>query len=98
MWRYLLILPPLLLAQPPQTNFEGKKILTIEYVPEKQPLDFKDLQSNQLLKVGEPLHYSEVAATIDHLFATGRYEDIQVEAEPKGDGVAVRFVTKHKWF
>src|SRR5262245_15320105 len=98
MWRCLFILPSFLLAQPLQRNFEGNKILAIEYAPERQPLDVKDLHSNQLLNVGESLHYSDVAATIERLFATCRYEDIEVEAEPKEDGVVVRFVTKPKWF
>src|SRR5262245_63542164 len=98
MWRFLFILPPFLLAQPLQTNFEGKNILAIEYSPEKQPLDAKDLQANQLLKTGEPLRYSEVAATIDRLFATGRYDDIQVVAEPRDNGVVARFITEPKWF
>src|SRR5262249_42173682 len=78
--------------------FEGKNILAIEYSPEKQPLDAKDLQANQLLKTGEPLRYSEVAATIDRLFATGRYDDIQVVAEPGDNGVVARFITEPKWF
>src|SRR2546426_9442379 len=100
MRRYLLIVAPLLLAsrgvaQPP--SFEGLSILAVEYVPEKQPLAIEDLQANQLVRTGSPLKYSDVAATIDRLFATGRYEDIQVEAEPKDNGVVGRFGTRNTW-
>ena len=35
-----------------------------------------------------------MAHAIDGLFATGRFDDIVVEAEPAGEGVIVRFVTQ----
>ena len=32
----------------------------------------------------QPLHAADVRAGIERLFATGRYADIQVDAEPSG--------------
>lgn len=52
----------------------------------------------QPLRKGTPLRAEDVAHSIDGLFATGRFDDIVVEAEPSDDGVIVRFVTKPKWF
>jgi len=84
---------------PAQTQaFEGKTILEIWYEPARQPLTPIDLEKVQLLKVGAPLRSSDVSATIDRMFATGRYEDIQVDAEPKGNGVVIRFLTNYARF
>ncbi len=38
------------------------------------------------------------AGTIDRLYGSGLYEDIQVDAEPSGTGVAIRFITKARNF
>lgn len=78
-------------------NFEGRAVTAIEFRP-MQPLDAADLARALALKKGEALHAADVAASIDGLFATGRFEDIRVEAEPSGNGVAIRFVTELAWF
>ncbi len=85
-----------LLAQSP--NYDGRPVTAVTYAPEKQPLDNRDLEALQLVKTGAPLRSSAIAQTIDKLYATGAYEDIQVEAQPSGTGVAIRFVTKANWF
>ncbi|MGI8989129.1 MAG: BamA/TamA family outer membrane protein [Bryobacteraceae bacterium] len=78
-------------------QFEGKPIAAIQYSP-VQTLDPADLARAQPLKIGDPLHAADVASAIDGLFATGRFEDIVVEAEPSGPGVIIRFITKKTWF
>src|SRR5438477_10096788 len=83
---------PVAFSQAP--GFEGKKIVAIQYEPAKQPLAAVDLQRVQLLRTGAPLSRAEVSETIDRMFATARYEDIQVDVQNQGDGVAVRFVTR----
>ncbi len=77
--------------------YEGRTIVAIEYEP-VQVLDPTDLAKAQPLKKGEPLRARDVASAIDGLFATGRFEDIAVEAEPVAEGVVVRFRTKPQWF
>src|SRR5580693_5649002 len=79
------------------SQFEGRPIVDIEFSP-TQPLDPADLAKAQPLKKGDPLRAQDVAHAIDGLFATGRFEDIVVEAEPSGDGVRIRFVIKTTWF
>jgi outer membrane protein assembly complex protein YaeT len=78
--------------------FEGKRVVRIEYVPSLQPLDPRDLAIAVAVKQGAALRQTDVAKTIDQLFATGHYEDIQVDAEPAEGGVAIRFLTTLAWF
>ncbi|HVW85121.1 MAG TPA: BamA/TamA family outer membrane protein [Bryobacteraceae bacterium] len=78
-------------------RFEGQPIVDIQYSP-PPTLDPADLASVQPLKKGGTLHASDVAEAIDGLFSTGRFADIAVEAEPSGNGVIIRFVTKTQWF
>ncbi|MEP6716449.1 MAG: POTRA domain-containing protein [Terriglobia bacterium] len=84
-----------LLAQSGQ--FEGKKIVDVQYSP-ASPLDPADLAKFQPLKKGETLRAADVAEAIDGLFSTGAFTDVAVEAEPAGGGVIVRFVTKAQYF
>ncbi|MGP8243994.1 MAG: POTRA domain-containing protein [Bryobacteraceae bacterium] len=78
--------------------FEGKRIAAIQFVPEEQPLEASDIHRILPLKSGEPLTAESVDASIDRLFATGCYADIQVDAEAQGDEVIVRFLTRQSWF
>src|ERR1039458_5436110 len=53
------------------------------------------------LKKGEPLRLADVHAAIERLYATGAFDDIQVDADPApapASGVIVRIVTKNSWF
>ncbi len=79
-------------------SYEGKPIVAIEYDPANQPLAPEDLKAAQPLKIGQPLHKEDLESAIDKLFATGRYDDIQTDVQPRGNGVAVRFLTKSKLF
>src|SRR5580658_2135235 len=79
-------------------DYEGKLILNIRFSPEEQPLEASELHEILPLKMNQPLRMSDVRAAIDRLFATGRYADIQVDAESYKDGVAITFLTKNTWF
>jgi len=81
-----------------EQQFEGKRVVDIVFSPPGQPVALADLQRAVTLKKGEALHMDDVRQTIENLFATGGYEDIQVDAEPSGDGVNVRFITRNSWF
>lgn len=81
-----------------ETSFEGRRIVQVQYDPAVQPLDPKDLGELVPLQAGEPYRGELIASAIDRLYATGRYQDIQVDAEPSGDGVILRFLTKERWF
>jgi outer membrane protein insertion porin family len=79
-------------------DFSGRTVVAVRYDPEKQPIDARDLENAQLVRTGEPLNLAQVGGTIDRLFATGLYEDIRVDAEPSGSGVALRFITRSRRF
>jgi outer membrane protein assembly complex protein YaeT len=88
--------PLTLLAQ--YQKYDGKEVLTIQFDPVEQPLDPSELHEILPLKIHQPLTMASVRASIERLFATGRYADIQVDAEPYQNGVIVRFLTKNSWF
>jgi outer membrane protein assembly complex protein YaeT len=79
-------------------DFGGKTVTAVEYEPALQPLYPKDMQNMQLVRAGEPLDLNQVGASIDRLFASGLYDDIQVDAEPSAGGVVIRFITRPKRF
>ena len=88
--------PGTLLAQ--YQKYAGKEVLTIQFDPAVQPLDPTELHEILPLKIHQPLSMAVVRASIERLFATGRYADIQVDAQPYQDGVIIRFLTKNSWF
>ena len=81
----------------PAPQFEGRNIVTIQYSPSSF-LDPADLAAAQPLRTGTPLHRDDVEQAIDSLFATGQFDDISVEAEEAGAGVALRFIVRPRTF
>jgi outer membrane protein insertion porin family len=79
-------------------DFRGRTVTSVQYEPASQPLDSRDLQAMQLVRAGQPLNPDQVATTIDNLWASGDYDNIEVQAEASGTGVAIRFVTQARWF
>jgi outer membrane protein insertion porin family len=88
--------PPALRAQ--SGDFEGRRIADIQFQPAVQPVESAELEAMLPLRKGQPLRMEDVRASIARLFATGRYADIQVDAEPEQDGVLIRLITKNSWF
>lgn len=81
-----------------QAVFEGKKVASIRYDPAKQPLSKDDLNRVQQLVVGSPYTAVAVGDTIDRMFKTGVYSDVQVDAELSAAGVSVTYLTKATLF
>ena len=79
-------------------QFEGRRIVAVEYSPAEQSVMAEELTAMNPVKVGAAYRAEDIAAAIDRLFATGRYKDIRVEGEPSGEGVLVRFVMTERWF
>jgi outer membrane protein insertion porin family len=96
--RTTLVALALPLCAPAQVaEFEGRTIADIQFSP-RQPLDSADLAHALSIQKGQPLRAADVAASIDGLFATGRFEDIVAEGHLAGDAVVVRFVVQPAWF
>jgi outer membrane protein assembly complex protein YaeT len=94
----LFLAAPTVLLLGQNAAWEGKRIAAIQFEPVRQPLDPVEINQMLAVKRNQPLRLADVRASIERLYATGRYADIQVNAEPYQDGVVVRFVTKNSWF
>jgi outer membrane protein insertion porin family len=80
-------------------QFEGRQISAIEFVPEQQPVSSVDLARILPLKTNSALRMADVRKAIEVLYATGRYEYIEIDAVPQsGNDVAVRISTTNSWF
>ncbi|MDQ2839455.1 MAG: BamA/TamA family outer membrane protein [Acidobacteriota bacterium] len=79
-------------------QFVGKTITAVRYQPAAQPIDPQDLTRALMIQVGQPLETNQLAATIDRLYRTGLYNDIEVDAEPSPGGVAITFITQPRRF
>lgn len=90
------LLPQAIFAQ--YRQFEGQKVTLVRFDPVDQPLDPDEIHRILPLKTGDPLDPDIVHASIERLFATGRYSDISVDAQSYQGGVAITFITKVSWF
>ena len=85
-------------AQDTPNQFEAQPIVSIGFEPARQPLDLTEIEDFLPLKKDTPYRAAQVRAAIERLYATGRYRDVQVDAEAVTGGVALRFITKNSWF
>jgi len=79
-------------------DFEGQRIVNIAFNPTMQPLEAAELFRILPVKRNEVYSATSIRAAIERLYATGRYQDIQVDAIPAAGGVALTFITKNSWF
>jgi outer membrane protein insertion porin family len=78
-----------------QSNkYEGRRITSIKVEPDGGFLAPSELADKlAALKIGEPLVMADVRTTIERLYTSGRYDNIEVDAQESGDGVALTFNT-----
>jgi outer membrane protein assembly complex protein YaeT len=79
-------------------DFAGETVTSIRYRPANQPVDPRDLDRMMVVRTGQRLATNQLAATIDRLFRSGLYDDIQVDAEPVQGGVSLTFITRARRF
>ena len=79
-------------------TYFGTSVSEIVFEPPLSPE--AQLEHEALLEVqqGEPLASGQLRRSIQALFRTGRYSDIQVDASPGSDGVRLTFLTSPAWF
>jgi outer membrane protein assembly complex protein YaeT len=82
----------------PTDAYEGRIVTSIRFEPETQPLEKTVIDGLLPLHTGLPFEAATARAAIEKLYATGRYQDIQIDAEPEGAGVALRLITQNSWF
>ncbi len=80
------------------SDFSGLSVVEISFAPPTQPFTASALDKILQLRVGDALAPAALRASIERLFDTGRYADIQVDAQLQNDGVALTFFTKPSWF
>jgi outer membrane protein assembly complex protein YaeT len=85
-------------AQDSPQVFEGQTVVRILWDPSPQPIAIAELTELLPLKRDQPYQARTIRASIERLYATGRYRDIQVDTTPVEGGVEVRFITKGRWF
>src|SRR5689334_10451769 len=63
-------------------EYRGKAVEQIRFEPAKQPIPSDQLQKILPIKPRAPLQPSQVRAAVKALYATGRFADVAVEAQP----------------
>jgi outer membrane protein insertion porin family len=66
----------------------GRTVVSVAYTSDG-PVDADEVARLISIKSGQPLTEEATGSTIRHLFATRRFSDVRVEAEPAEGGVAV---------
>jgi outer membrane protein insertion porin family len=66
----------------------GQMVVTVAYSSDG-PVDHDEVARLVTIRTGQPLTEERTGSTIRHLFATRRFADIRIEAEPAEGGVAV---------
>ena len=96
----LLLAAAVCFGAPAETSdFEGKAVVRVDFVPPRQPLAKSHLARVVQVKTGRPLRTTEVRETIRNLFAAGRYSArIRAEVDEVEGGVAVTFHAEPSWF
>lgn len=80
------------------SSLEGRPITRLEFDPSAQPLANEELDKLLPLRLGAPLKAADVGGAIQALYLTGRYRDIAIDAQPDGEGVAIRILTEFNFF
>jgi outer membrane protein assembly complex protein YaeT len=82
-------------------ELEGLPLQAVRHQPANSqvtPLETAALERITALRAGEPYSSRKIREGIERLFATGRFADIQVDAEREAEGVAVTFLTRGRYF
>jgi outer membrane protein insertion porin family len=69
----------------------GRRVTDVRIDAAGAPITDRDALTLVETRLGEPLTLAKVRDTIDHFVALSRYADIQVFAEPDGEGVRLRY-------
>ncbi len=83
----------------PEIRYEGRRIASIDYLPESQPYTRTNLERLNPVKPGDIFAIDAISTAIETLFDSGRFEDVSVDADltPSGE-VNLTFRTIPAWF
>ncbi|MGH9469806.1 MAG: POTRA domain-containing protein, partial [Terriglobia bacterium] len=77
--------------------FRGETVVTIKFRTDAN-LNPKDFQQEITQKTGEPLDPAKISESLKKLYATGRFQALEAEAEPAAGGVALIFAGEARFF
>ena len=72
-------------------EYVGKPVLEVRFVSEGRPVPDSALLDLVETRVGPPLSMRQIRESVLHLFTLGRFQDVQVNATPLQQGVALRY-------
>ena len=70
----------------------GQRVVAVDFVSDGRPADDPAVAELVETRVGEPLAMRQVRESLTHLYSTGRYGGVRVEASARPAGVALRYV------
>lgn len=85
-------------ALAPPSEYEGKLIEQIQFLPESQPITRADRDRFMALRIGQPLRLADVRATIKQLYRTGEYSNIEIDTAEDAGGVSIVIRTTEQFF
>jgi outer membrane protein insertion porin family len=91
-FRFVLLACGVLLHASPAAAQVGQPVVEIQIDEEGRVVNEPAVLRLIETRVGDRLSVRSVRDTIAHLMALGRYEDVQVQSEPAGNGVRVKYV------
>ena len=70
----------------------GRRVVAVDFVSDGRPAN--DAVAEELVetRIGEPLDMRQVRESLTHLYSTGRYAGVRVEALARPGGIALRYV------
>ena len=72
-------------------EYIGKPVLEVRFVSNGRPVPDPALLDLVETRVGPPLSMRQIRESLLHLFTLGRFQDVQVDATPLQQGVALRY-------
>ena len=72
-------------------EYVGKPVLEVRFVSEGRSVPDSALLDLVETRVGPPLSMRQIRESLLHLFTLGRFQDVQVDATPLQQGVALRY-------
>ena len=72
-------------------EYVGRPVLEVRFVSEGRPVPDSALLDLVETRVGPPLSMRQIRESVLHLFTLGRFQDVQVDATPLQQGVALRY-------
>lgn len=79
-------------------DYEGLRVAQIRFEPTVQPLPSDELLRLIAVGRGKPLRLRDVRESISRLYSTGRFEDVEVDAQASNGDVVITFRTDNRWF